>query len=120
MIARSLLQSVAKDEVRVEVPSGEVLTGRLHSSLKEAGTRRALVGRTLDLSKAYRQLAVSPKDDWAKVVVVYCPSTKAPVFFLQYALPFGACAAVWAFNRCSRALWRLGSGTPPPLEQFLR
>ena len=108
LIAKVLLSSVVGSKVEVTLPSGTVLTGDLHSSLRDPAVRRCVVGRTLDLSKAYRQVACSPEDAWAKIIVVWSPVAEAPVFFLQNALPFGAAASVWSFNRASRALWRVG------------
>ena len=57
-----------------------------------------LVGRLWDVSHAYKHLAVHPKHQKYAVVVVWCPQTGRPEFFLQRSLPFGASASVLAFN----------------------
>ena len=45
----------------------------------------------MDLSKAYRQVALHKADDWA--------------FFVSRSIPFGASASVFSFNKITRALW---------------
>lgn len=105
---REVLLSVADDRmVNVSLSTGEVMQGSLHASLsvKEA---RSLVGRTLDLQSAYRQLAVAPSAAWSSVVAVFNPVSQRAEIYVQRALPFGATAAVYAFNRLARALWGLG------------
>ena len=69
----------------------------------------SLRGRTLDLKAAYRQLAVSPRDAWIAVVCVWDPVRCVPCFFTQRAMPFGACASVYVFNRLAKAVWALGT-----------
>ena len=65
-----------------------------------------LVGRTLDLKSAYRQLGISSSDTWSAIVALYDPVSKSPVFFESKGLPFGATAAVLSFNWMSRLLNR--------------
>ncbi|CAJ1378879.1 unnamed protein product, partial [Effrenium voratum] len=67
-----------------------------------------LLGRCLDLTDAYKQLAVDPKEAWSRVLVAYDPERKEPRFFLTRALMFGSSASVYSFNRVSRSLWHLG------------
>ena len=74
----------------------------------QAGKPTKLLGRTLDLRAAYRQLGVAAESGWAAVVAVYCPGQAKAKLFRQLALPFGASASVWSFNRFSRAIHRLG------------
>lgn len=87
--------------IEIGLSSGEVLRGELHQSFK---AKPALVGRTVDLSKAYKQVALHPssrkhsvlgvkrqKGDWA--------------FFVSRSIPFGASASVFSFNKITRALW---------------
>eukprot|EP00435_Cladocopium_sp_Y103_P068295 s649_g31.t1 len=63
-------------------------------------------GKTLDLSKAYKQLPVLPAHrDLA--VVHFKDEAKRPVFYVPNALMFGSTAAVYAFNRVSRSIWFL-------------
>ena len=67
-----------------------------------------LQGRCLDLSDAYKQLAVDPTEAWSRVLVAYCPATGKPSYFMTRSLMFGSTSSVYAFNRISRSLWFLG------------
>ena len=62
-------------------------------------------GRTLDLSRAYKQLAVDKASRLLSVVGYY--HRNRWVFFRCDVLPFGAVAAVYSFNRVSRSLHHL-------------
>eukprot|EP00435_Cladocopium_sp_Y103_P024655 s97_g6.t1 len=63
-------------------------------------------GKTLDLSKAYKQLPILPgHGDLA--VVHFKDESGAPVFYVPNSQMFGSTAAVFAFNRVSRSLWFL-------------
>ena len=64
-----------------------------------------VVGRTLDLKAAYKNLACSPDTRWASVLVVWSWELQSVSFFISDALMFGSTAAVYAFNRCARAIW---------------
>jgi hypothetical protein len=71
-----------------------------------AGHGRAtkLVGRSLDLASAYRQLAVSDDSACHAFLSVYDPHQQSAALFQQVALPFGSRTAVNAFIRCARFL----------------
>ena len=57
-LANMVLQAVASKGVfRVSLSTGELLTGKVHAGWNSDST---LLGRTLDLSAAYKQLAASP------------------------------------------------------------
>ena len=74
----------------------------------ELGKSRELewVGKTLDLSKAYKQLPIAPNHrDLA--VVFFRDKNGNPRYYIPNALMFGSTAAVYAFNRVSRSLWFL-------------
>ena len=66
-----------------------------------------LVGRTLDLESAYKQMGPKPEDAWVRVLVVFNPELNQPSFFLSEALMFGSAASVYAFNRVSRSIWHI-------------
>ena len=89
--------------VKVVSSSGKEFVGVLHSAwaLQDA---RLVVGRTLDLEAAYRQVALRPSEQWANIILVWNPELRKPQYFFQHALPFGAAASVFLFNRCSCAL----------------
>ena len=72
-----------------------------------------LLGRTLDLTSAYKQLAVDPTMGFVGTLVTYDPEKQCRAFFIMNSLPFGAASSVYAFNRVAKSLWflmvRLGS-----------
>ena len=63
-------------------------------------------GKTPDLSKAYKQLPLSPADR-DLCVGFYLNEDGLPSYFVPNSLMFGSVAAVYAFNRVSKALWYL-------------
>ena len=63
------------------------------------------LGRTLDLSRAYKQLAISPESRSSNVIGYWYKDRW--LFFRSNVLPFGATAAVYSFNRVSRSLHHL-------------
>ena len=101
--------SRAANNPTIQVPllSGELLSGQRHADFESEDSRRIL-GTTIDLSSAYRQLAFDPDHQWACVLVAYDPHRQAPAFIVLHALPFGASAAVEAFLRTSLALKAIG------------
>lgn len=74
----------------------------------ELGKRKEFdwVGKTLDLSKAYKQLPILPSHRDLAVTSFRDSKGKAR-YYIPNALMFGATAAVYAFNRVSRSLWFL-------------
>lgn len=74
------------------------LCGDLHESLHG----RAWKGRTLDLSRAYKQLAVDSKS--RRLNVVGFPYKGDWIFYRSNVLPFGSTASVYSFNRVSRSI----------------
>ncbi|CAE7736953.1 unnamed protein product [Symbiodinium sp. CCMP2592] len=64
---------------------------------------RQWLGRTLDLSKAYKQLAVLPLH--RDIAVICHPNEKGePQFFVANALMFGLTSSVYGFVRVARSL----------------
>jgi hypothetical protein len=108
-LSKLFLDMVDDDRVvTATLGTGEVLNGKLHPSLSLEQARN-IEGRTLDLKSAYKQLAISPNSAKHAVMSVYDPAAKCCKLFVQRALPFGASASVLAFNRCSRAIYRIGA-----------
>ncbi|CAE7695441.1 unnamed protein product [Symbiodinium sp. CCMP2456] len=64
------------------------------------------VGKCLDLTKAYKQMALHPSHRDLCVTYFRGPDGKE-MFFLPNSLMFGATAAVYEFIRVSRCLWFL-------------
>ena len=94
--------------VDIRLSTGQRLTGHRHSYWSAKGAKLRLLGRTLDLAKAYRQLASSPKTSRWSVIAVWSPVDHCACLFYQPVLAFGAASAVLAFNRTARALWHIG------------
>jgi len=63
-------------------------------------------GKCLDLSKAYKQMAVKPEHRHLAVLFFH-GRDGAPKFYVANSLMFGATAAVYSFNRVSRSIWFL-------------
>ena len=67
-----------------------------------------LVGKTIDLRKAYKNLPLSEEALGDAYICVMDPSDGNPKAFQSLVLPFGARAAVMGFCRVSQALWLIG------------
>ena len=88
----------------VVLSTGEVVTCVPHPSWKND---LHLVGRTLDLAAAYKQMGMNPARPQVRPLVVWSPEHQRPVFFVATALMFGTTSSVYAFNRASLSLWHL-------------
>ena len=101
VMARTLLEATTDHgRVQLRLSTGRLLEGNLHSSLsiKEA---RTLVGRTLDLEAAYKQLVAAPQSMWAGVLAIEDDGGNTRLF--------GASASVFGFNKLARVLCVLGT-----------
>ena len=108
VLCRALVEAVFDDRtVVLRLSCGAELRGVLHHSLT-VQQARTLVGRTLDLEAAYKQMLISKASQWAGVLSVRNPSGGNSLFIAN-VLPFGGSSAVYAFNRLSRALHKIGS-----------
>ena len=106
-MARTWLESVKDDRtVRFSLSGGKVLSGILHSSFTVPAAKD-LVGRTLDLDAAYKQLLTAKSSLWCSVLAIEQTSGTRKLF-ISNVLPFGSSASVYAFNRMSRALHTIG------------
>ena len=105
-----LLSQVANGRVSLDLSTGKVLEGKVHPLWNQGNTAGLqLAGRLMDLKSAYKQLAVSESSLWASNVhIPKDPKGAKPGFDFSTssALIFGATAAVYAFNRFGRALWK--------------
>ena len=70
--------------------------------------RDRLVGKTIDLRKAYKNLPISLDSLNDAYLCVCSPEDGKPRAFQTLVLPFGARSAVMGFCRTSYALWRIG------------
>ena len=75
-----------------------VLAGRVH----EAAKGQNWLGRTLDLSKAYKQVPLS-EEAQSLCVLGYFHDNRWK-YYTTSRLPFGATSAVYTFNRISRSI----------------
>lgn len=108
VLARTMAGAVTDDgRVSLKLSDGSSLEGSLHFSL-DVTAARTILGRTLDLDSAYKQLLVRQSSLWSSVLQVR-DCAGQPHLFLSQVLPFGASAAVYSFNRFSKALQIIGS-----------
>lgn len=104
-LANVVLQAFASRGVfDIGLSTGERLTGTIHAGWNNDST---LLGRTLDLTSAYKQLAVNPSQGFVRVMVAYDPVRSKPAYFVFNALPFGATGSVYSFNRVAKSLWHI-------------
>ena len=73
----------------------------------QCGPGVELVGKTYDLRKAYRQLAIHP-DHLKYAWVATCDAAGSPKVFQLQSMPFGATASVAAFLRVAEGIKQIG------------
>ena len=108
--AAKLLRSagVGADAFLLPAGDGEGLAGTVHPDFAHQ-VSRTLLGGTLDLASAYKQLPIHPDDAALCVIACHDPHENKVRLFETKALPFGAGASVTWFNRVARSLWWLGA-----------
>ena len=92
-----------RDSVVVPLTNGDVLHGEWHGELVNCPK---LLGRCVDLSKACKQIAVSPTSR-KFAVLGHRTQSGGWAYYISNSLPFGASSSVFAFNKVSRGLWHL-------------
>ncbi|CAE7039819.1 unnamed protein product [Symbiodinium sp. CCMP2456] len=92
-----------KTEVVVPLSDGQVLRGSWSSEMLHSPP---LLAKTIDLKKAYKQVAVKPSS-WRHAVLGYPDKKDGWTFAVSRSLPFGATASVYAFNKLALALLRI-------------
>ena len=75
----------------------------LAKAASKTGCQLELMGKTFDLSKAYKQVAVLPEHH--KHSVVGFPINGKWQFYRSLSLPFGCTGSVYGFVRISQAIW---------------
>ena len=94
VLLRTFLDGAADNgDLLFHLSDGAALEGRLHPSISVLQAR-TLVGRTLDLEDAYRQLVVSKPSMWASVLQIFNHDLGKDELYLSEGLPFGAAASV--------------------------
>ena len=86
----------------VDVASAMFL--RLSCGLEKAKRPGGVLGRSFDLTAAYRQLCVSEESKQFAIIAVFDPEQNRSRVFRQISLPFGPRASVNGFIRCSRCI----------------
>ena len=76
--------------------------------IQRAGRGLKLVGKTYDMRKAYRQIAIQKAHLDLAWIVVWDPVGHTPALFKMRTMPFGATASVGAFLRLSQAIKSIG------------
>ena len=77
-------------------------------SLEGVGDFPKLVGRTLDLTSAYKQFGVSSSDrEWLRILVQDFDQGRTTCMGVN-ALPFGAVGSVQGFLRAAISIWTIG------------
>ena len=92
-----------RDQVVVQLSDGEVLVGAWHPTMSAGPT---WVGRCIDLSKAYKQVAIH-KQSLRHGVLGFNTQKGSWQMYTTCSLPFGASASVYSFNKISRGIWHL-------------
>ena len=90
---------------QVTADGGDVVAAMIGHHMKvlaAAGRSTELVGRSVDLSSANRQLCISEESKPFSYIAVFDPELRQSRPFRQISLPFGSKAAVNAFIRCAR------------------
>ena len=87
-------------DVSLPLSDGTVLKGKLS---RAAMSGEAILGRCFDLSKAYKQLAVSTASLRYSVLGARNSSGRW-FYYIGQSLPFGSTASVYSFNKMARAL----------------
>lgn len=81
--------------------------GRIRTSSPNPFWKRdtiCLLGFLVDLKSAYRQLPLSPDDEWLSVITDWDHERGQKMFAEMWGSPFAAKAVVNSFNRCSRGI----------------
>ena len=102
------IDNLTASGVNAQVETVDEIASMVKRAMQELGQGAVLVGRTYDLQKAYRQLAIAPGHLRFAWIAVWSPEHEAVRLFQMKALPFGGTGSVAAFLRVSRALKEIG------------
>ena len=106
-LSQSQVNATVNTYEQATVDGPDVICGYavyLMRCLQECGVSTDLLGRSLDLASAYRQLAIADGSLRHSYLSVFDPTVGSAALFQQVALPFGSRSAVNAFIRCARFL----------------
>ena len=102
----SALNAAYSSTFKLQLQDNEYIAAMIRTTLTEqsrTGRLATWLGRTLDLSKAYKELAILPQH--SHLAVVAFPVGGKWRFYKSIALPFGARGSVYGFVRVAQALW---------------
>lgn len=101
-VAKLIRRCRQESSVTLELSDGVQLAGKVHPSLQG----QQWLARALDLSKAYKQVAIAPSSRHLAVVGYPSPGSTWK-YYASASLPFGASGSVYSFLRLARAIWFL-------------
>ena len=88
----------------ISLSTGECLTGKIHPGWHSDST---LLGRTLDRTAAYKQLAVSPSQGFVRVMVAHDPVKSKPAFSYSMHCLLGQRVQYIASTGLQKSLWHI-------------
>ena len=94
----ALADAIDGGHFSLEMDDGTVCENEVHPRVMQD----QWLGRTLDLSRAYKQLAINADSRPLNVIGYWYKGSW--LFYRSNVLPFGAVAAVYSFNRVSRSI----------------
>ena len=95
-------------EEKFHVDSIDEICAMVKTWLQRGPPGLRLVGKTYDMRKAYRQIAIREDHLDLAWISVWDPTKGSPSVFRMESMPFGATASVGAFLRISQAVKRIG------------
>ena len=102
-IGKAWNEAVREGVAEVTLSTGQVVQAPTHPQFLSVAQRR-LVGRTVDLRRAFKQLAIGAEFSSLAVVCIWHPGWRRPAFYVLRALPFGTRNAVFVFGAVARAI----------------
>ena len=94
----AIAESTASGHYECKLSDGSLIGCKLHHAVASD----QWMGRTLDLSRAYKQLGIDRKSRLLSVVGYQHEGEWK--YYLNHVLPFGATASVYSFNRVSKSI----------------
>jgi len=90
------------------VDSVDEICAIIKTWMQQSGRGLKLLGKTYDMKKAYRQIAIHGEHLDLAWISVWNPERGEPSFFRMSTMPFGASSSVAAFLRVSQAIKAIG------------
>ena len=110
--AEASLADAASKAMEIETRQANLAKGVLSGGFRsERGTRFSTsdwIGKTYDLTSAYKQFGVSSSDRDILRILTLDHNTGRPVLLGANELPFGATGSVSSFLKVSMAIWYIG------------